>query len=61
MDKGAKDRIRQNGLRTVLNNYTWTSQILTTLAAVEPEVQMVVDEVRASLVQETLARIKPTN
>jgi glycosyltransferase involved in cell wall biosynthesis len=56
-DQASLDRIRNNGLETVLGNYTWTSQILTTLAAVEPEVKTVVEEVRDSLVQKTLARI----
>jgi glycosyltransferase involved in cell wall biosynthesis len=57
MDEAAKHRIRENGLQTVLNNYTWTSQILTTLAAVAPEISVVADEVRRSLIQKTLARI----
>ncbi|MGQ9674553.1 MAG: glycosyltransferase family 4 protein [Chloroflexota bacterium] len=58
MDERAKRRIRENGLETVLNRYTWSSQILTTLAATVPEVGLVADEVRAGLVRKTLAAVR---
>ncbi len=58
MDKAKKDRIRRNGLQTVLDRYTWSSQILTTLAAAVPEVGMVADEVKSTLVQRMTASIR---
>lgn len=45
-----KDRVRKAGLATVLAQYTWSSQILRTLAAVVPAVAAVADDVRSGLV-----------
>lgn len=56
--EGEKDAIRRAGLQTVLNNYTWSSQILKTLSSVVPQVADLADEVRDTLVHETLVSIR---
>ena len=53
-----RERIRRHGLETVLQNYTWSSQILKTLAALVPEVARVEDKVRAELVSEAMGRLE---
>lgn len=58
MDQAEKERMRRNGFRTVLERYTWGAQILTTLAAAVPEIGMVADEVRSSLIQKMAASIR---
>ncbi|MFQ6059311.1 MAG: glycosyltransferase family 4 protein [Anaerolineae bacterium] len=52
LSEAEKQRIRRVGLQRVLEEYTWASQILKTLAAVVPEVAAVVEPVRSWLVQE---------
>jgi len=46
-----KERIRKAGTETILNRYTWPSQILTTLSALSPQVKLIADDVRAEMIQ----------
>ncbi|MBI2864557.1 MAG: glycosyltransferase family 4 protein [Chloroflexi bacterium] len=57
MPRSQKDKIRKAGLQTVLNNYTWTSQILKTLSAVVPQVDRTADRVRDRIVREVAAKL----
>ncbi|HDN79163.1 MAG TPA: glycosyltransferase, partial [Chloroflexi bacterium] len=52
MSEEEKQRIRQAGLKRVLREYTWSSQILRTLAAVVPEIAAVAEEVREAIMSE---------
>ena len=58
MSKEEKDAMHRAGVTTVLNNYTWSSQILKTLSSVVPEVAGVASKARDELVHETLASIR---
>jgi len=58
MSEGEKDAIRRAGLQTVLNNYTWSSQILKTLSSLVPQVADLAGVVRDKLVREALATIR---
>ncbi|MBI4321332.1 MAG: glycosyltransferase family 4 protein [Chloroflexi bacterium] len=58
MSERDKDAIRQAGLQVVLSNYTWSGQILSTLAAAVPEVAAVARSARDSLAQESLAGLR---
>lgn len=52
MSEAEWNKIRRAGAETILSRYTWSTQILTTLAATVPEVAEIEDEVRAELVAE---------
>jgi len=52
MGEGEKQRIRRAGLERVLREYTWSSQILRTLAAVVPEIAAVAEEVKEAIMSE---------
>lgn len=58
MSEAQKDNIRKAGLQTVLDRYTWSSQILTTLSAVLPEMAESAGKVRNRLSRETLAELR---
>ena len=45
-------KIRECGLKKILDNYTWTSQIITTLAAVSPHIKLAAESVRQEVVGE---------
>ena len=49
--------MREAGLRKVLNEYTWSSQILKTLSARVPHVAAVANAVRDGIVKEELTRL----
>jgi len=52
MDESEKQRIRRAGLERVLREYTWSSQILRTLAAVVPEIADIAEESRKAIMSE---------
>ncbi|MDA8189469.1 MAG: glycosyltransferase family 4 protein [Dehalococcoidales bacterium] len=58
MSEGEKDAVRRAGLQTVLDHYTWSSQILTTLSAVLPQLAGPAGRVRDRLSRETLAALR---
>ncbi len=58
MSAAQKDAIRKAGLQTVLDHYTWSSQILTTLSAVLPQITAATNKVRDRLSRETLAELR---
>lgn len=47
-----RQQIRNNGLKKILDQYTWTSQILKTLASVSPHIALVKDDVMQEIVQD---------
>jgi len=47
-----RQQIRANGLKKILGQYTWTSQILKTLASVSPHIALIKDDVIKEIVQE---------
>ncbi len=58
MPAAERERIRKAGLERILRQYTWRSQILTTLAALCPHVRLVADEVRNECVTEELRALQ---
>lgn len=54
MSEAEKERMRKAGLERILHQYTWRSQVLTTLAALSPHVRMVAEEVRSECIAEEL-------
>jgi glycosyltransferase involved in cell wall biosynthesis len=53
-----KQRIREAGFKRILRQYTWTSQIVTTLSSLLPHVALVGEELREECVREELASLK---
>jgi glycosyltransferase involved in cell wall biosynthesis len=53
-----KDRIRKEGLKTVLDHYTWSSQILNTLAAVYPRISHEASRVRKRISDDVLSELR---
>ncbi|MBC7186018.1 MAG: glycosyltransferase family 4 protein [Calditrichaeota bacterium] len=58
MTDAERARMRRAGLERILRQYTWRSQILTTLAALSPDVRLVADEVRNECVAEELRALQ---
>ncbi|MDZ7394033.1 MAG: glycosyltransferase family 4 protein [candidate division KSB1 bacterium] len=58
MSVGEKEKIRKAGFERILRQYTWRSQILTTLAALCPHVRLVAEEVRNECVREELQALQ---
>jgi len=52
LSEADRQRVRQNGLKTILNRYTWTSQILTTLTSLLPALQSRSEKVRQDVIKE---------
>jgi len=55
MSEGKLNKVRAAGAETILSRYTWSTQILTTLAATVPEVAAAEEAVRAELVSDQRA------
>ncbi|MCR4437616.1 MAG: glycosyltransferase family 4 protein [bacterium] len=58
MTDAERERVRRAGLERILRQYTWRSQILTTLAALSPHVRLVAEEVRNECVTEELRALQ---
>jgi len=53
-----KEKIRANGFQTIVDNYTWTTQIVKTLSASIPSLNFIINNVRQEITAEDRKKFK---